>query len=328
MTKIFQVMIFIIIQFSLLPVTLAGYIYSVVQTMSYAKKKGVSMTATSVLGGRWIMHVFGTREDEATRKIATVLPFMSSTGWWMTMGPAYLAHRICGYTPKLALPVAPEKASLYTLVNSRSPLFDSIMERRLDQVDQVVVLGAGYDTRAIKYCKERAMAAFELDQAETQNIKVAALKTAGVDIEWLTFIAVDFNNDVWVDKLIESGFDTTKRSFFLWEGVTLYLDEEIVKQTLKDIAKTSGSGSVVAFDFYSKAFINFESSPLLKMYAKRMLKMSGEPFKYGIDTKDNAEENVERLLSETGFSLASFVLLGKDTLKVKPFAGVVEAVVK
>jgi hypothetical protein len=59
-----------------------------------------------------------------------------------------------------------------------------------------------------------------------------------------------------------------------------------------------------------------------------MLKMSGEPLKYGIDTKDNAEENVERLLSETGFSLASFVLLGKDTLKVKPFAGVVEAVVK
>ena len=65
MTKIFQGIIFIIIQFVLLLVTLLGYIYSVVQTMSYAKKEGVSMTATSVLGGRWIMHVFGTREDEA-----------------------------------------------------------------------------------------------------------------------------------------------------------------------------------------------------------------------------------------------------------------------
>ena len=128
-----------------------------------------------------------------------------------------------------------------------------------------------------------------------------------------------------MDKLIDHGFDTSKKTFFLWEGVTGYLEEEIVKQTLKAVAESSGKGSVITFDFYSKAFITGEESFIMK-YSLKTLKITGETFKFGIDTKENPRENVETLLREVGLTLGEFSLLGKTTEKVKPFGGLVEAV--
>ena len=166
---------------------------------------------------------------------------------------------------------------------------------------QVVFMGAGFDTRAFKYCKGKNIKVFELDKENTQNCKIEALKKAGIDHEWITFVPIDFNQESWVDKLIENGFDTSKKTFFLWEGVTLYLEEESVKQTLKSMAKSSGKGSVITFDFYSKAFVTGEGSFLTKVlwkyYGKNVLKMTGESLKFGIDTTTNPKENVESLLS-------------------------------
>jgi len=108
-----------------------------------------------------------------------------------------------------------------------------------------------------------------------------------IDHEWITFVPIDFRQESWVDKLVENGFDTLKKTFFLWEGVTVYLEEESVKQTLKTVAKSSGRGSVIAFDFYSKAFITGGGSFLMK-HSLKILKITGEPFKFGIDTTENA----------------------------------------
>ena len=58
----------------------------------------------------------------------------------------------------------------------------------------------------------------------------------------------------------------------------------------------------------------------------KLYKITGEPFKFGIDTKENPKENIETLLKEAGLTLGEFSLLGKTTEKVKPFGGLVEAV--
>lgn len=117
-----------------------------------------------------------------------------------------------------------------------------------------------------------------------------------------------------------------KKTFFLWEGVTLYLEEESVKQTLKAVAKSSGKGSVITFDFYAKSFVTGEGSFIMKYYAKPLLKMVDENLKFGIDTTTNPKENVETLLNEAGLALGEFRLMGKTTEKKKPFGGLVEAV--
>jgi methyltransferase (TIGR00027 family) len=328
MIRTVQTVVFLVLQLAMLPLSIGGYLYAVVKTVRYGKQHGTSVTATSILGGRWIMHVFGTREDEATFKITGTLPFMSSAANYVMFLPAILAHRLTGYIPGMAKSVPPEKASITTLVSSRTPIFDEIIERNLGEMEQMVVLGAGYDTRTFKYGKNLDVSAFELDQPETQNSKLEALKAAGLETEGITFIPVNFNHESWADKLADSSFDPAKRTLWLWEGVTLYLDEEIVKKTLKDILGLSASGSHIAFDFYSKAFVSFEGSALLRIAGKQMLKAAGEPLKYGIDTKTDAQHNVETLLHETGYALESLTLLGKNTAKNNPFAGIVEAVVK
>jgi len=326
LVKMVQFIVFLIIQLPLLPLTIIGYIFSVVKALLYTKKHGISGTATSPLTSRWILHVFGSREDEGGAKMISSLPFMSGAGLWLMMGPAYIANRICGYIPGIARIPEPEKVSLTSLVKYKTGFFDRIMEKNIDSMDQVVLMGAGFDTRAFKYCKGKDIKVFELDEENTQNCKIEALRKAGIEHEWITFVPIDFNQESWVDKLIENGFDTSKKTFFLWEGVTLYLEEESVKQTLKAVAKSSGKGSVITFDFYSKAFITGEGSFIMKYYAKPVLKMIGESPKFGIDTTTNPKESVESLLSEAGLTLGELRLMGKTTEKVKPIGGLVEAV--
>jgi len=323
--KMGQFIVFLIIQVVLLPLTIIGYIFAVVKILLYSKKYGISATATNPLSARWFLHVLGKREDEAMVEMISSLPFLSTAGLWLIYGPAFIANRICGYTPNLARFLEPEEASLTSLHSCKTGFFDKIMEKNIDSMDQVVFMGAGFDTRAFKYCKGKNVKVFELDQENTQKYKIEALRKARIDYEWITFVPIDFRQESWVDKLMENGFDTVKKTFFFWEGVTGYLEEESVKQTLKAVAKSSGKGSVIAFDFYSKAFITGEESFLLK-YGSKTLKITGETWKFGIDTKENARENVETLLREAGLTLGEFSLLGKTTEKVKPFGGLVEAV--
>jgi len=146
----------------------------------------------------------------------------------MILGPAFTANRICGYTPNLATFPEPEKASVMGLVSCKTGFFDKIMEKNIDNMDQVVFMGAGFDTRALKYCKGKNVKVFELDQENTQKHKIKALKKAGIEYDWITFVPIDFNQEPWVDKLIENGFDTSQKTFFFWEGVTGYLEEESV----------------------------------------------------------------------------------------------------
>ncbi|GAI13573.1 unnamed protein product, partial [marine sediment metagenome] len=90
--------------------------------------------------------------------------------------PAFIANRICGYIPSLAKIPEPEKASLTSFVNYRTEFFDRIMEKNIDSMNQVVFMGAGFDTRAFKYCKEKDIKVFELDKENIQNCKIEALK--------------------------------------------------------------------------------------------------------------------------------------------------------
>ncbi len=320
--KMIQFTIFAIIQLALLPLSIIGYIFLVVKVLLYSKKHGISATTTNPLSSRWVLHIFGLREDEDGTKMISSLPHMSGVGLWLMMGPSYIANRICGYIPSLAKIPEPEKASLMSFVNSRTEFFDKLMEKYIDSMDQVVFMGAGFDTRAFKYCKEKNIKVFELDKENTQNCKIEALRKAGIEHDWITFIPIDFNQESWVDKLIDNGFDTSKKTFFLWEGVTLYLEEESVKQTLKAAAKSSGKDSIIIFDFYSKAFITGEGSFIMKYYGKKALKMTGENLKFGIYISTNPKENVETLLKEAGLTLGEFRLMGENG----EIGGLVEAV--
>ena len=77
-----------------------------------------------------------------------------------------------------------------------------------------------------------------------------------------------------LNKLLEAGFDKTKKTLFLWQSVSLYLEADIVKETLRKIVDLCVDGSIIALDFYSKRFFSGEYSKTAKQFMGIIEKMS------------------------------------------------------
>lgn len=318
--KLVQFIIFLIIQTFLLPLGIIGSVLLIVKSILNTKKYNISAMAGNPLVIRWIMHVFGTRRDEYVSKIITEIPIISLTGLWLFIGPAFIANKVCGYLPGLAKLPKPEETSLLGYMGCRTDFFDKSIEKDIDNFEQFIIMGAGFDTRALRYCKGKNIKVFELDKVNTQNCKIKTLNKAGINYECITFVSIDFNKKTWMGKLINHGFDTSKRTYFLWEGVTMYLEEEIIKHTLKTVAAYSGKDSVISFDFFSRELIHRRM--------KNVNRITGENMIFGIDLSAKHKKNVENILNESQFYVKELKLAGKKREKKKPFAGLVEAVKK
>ncbi len=107
--------------------------------------------------------------------------------------------------------------------SARIAFFDAAVERYLVDMDPLVILGAGFDTRAFRLPKDGRRRAFEVDTPKTQALKREMVKAAGLDSARVTFVAADFEKEDWLERLVDAGFDAGNPALFLWEGVMLYL---------------------------------------------------------------------------------------------------------
>ena len=120
--------------------------------------------------------------------------------------------------------------------------------------------GAGFDLVALHFTRGKNVEVFELDQTATLQVKVETLDKAGIAHDWITYVPVDYSSESWVDKLVTTGFDRTKKTLFLWQSVSLFLEPDAVKKTLREMAGLCAEGSIIAQDFYSRAFVSGETS--------------------------------------------------------------------
>lgn len=116
-------------------------------------------------------------------------------------------------------------------------------------VRQAVVLGAGFDTFALRNpYSDLGLRVFEVDHAATQAWKRRRLSEVGLAIPAsLTFAAIDFETDDLGRGLRDAGFDPDRPAFFIWLGVVPYLGREAIAATLRYIA--SVPKSEVVFDY-------------------------------------------------------------------------------
>jgi len=318
MIKLFQFLIFLILQILFIPFALIGLLLALYKEMYVSKKLGVSFTAGQAIQIRWIMHYFGTRADKDTVEFIKHFPIESHIGFLGMFGAAIIANRICGYTLSMAKIPEPGKESLMTFLPTRTITFDRIVEKYSSQVDQIVNMGAGFDLRLLKYTKGKDVKIFELDQEKTQNLKLETMKKADLKHDWITYIPVDFREESWVEKLTQSGFDRAKKTYFHWEAVADYLEEDVVKDTLKKMSELCSQGSIIGQSFASKALVTGEGTYAMKR-TKELMEKFGEPWLYGIDMSGDARASVESLLSEFGLVLTELTLLGHKRKTGKPF---------
>jgi methyltransferase (TIGR00027 family) len=154
---------------------------------------------------------------------------------------------------------------------------------------QVVVVGAGFDPLSIELQLDFPIAQFwEIDHPATQRQKVRALSKIGA--ERLHFVAVDLST-TGLDRelLIKSSFAPTQRTFWIAEGLLMYLRPEKVSSLMRTLSSLSTPGSQVAFTFMEKGSdgrIRFDSqSKLVDWWLHRR----GEPFVCGTTRSDLVE---------------------------------------
>lgn len=111
-------------------------------------------------------------------------------------------------------------------------------------VRQVVICGAGYDDRALRF-RAPGVRFFELDQPATQADKAARLAAIG-ERSAPTLVPADFRTDDVADVLARAGHAVGQPSLFVCEGLLVYLDRATCRRLLSALAGRSAAGSVLA----------------------------------------------------------------------------------
>ncbi|HWO09741.1 MAG TPA: SAM-dependent methyltransferase [Polyangiaceae bacterium] len=314
-------------QVALLPLALLGYGAWVTRMIRYTRRTGVSATVLASQYARWMQHRLGTRRDEACARLMAVLPNVSALGLRLVAAPTLLGHRLTGYVPRIYRYPYEGKAVLAHHAPARTTYFDAALARSLGAVDQLVVLGAGLDTRVQRLPGSASVRCFEVDAPQTQAFKRALLEKAGVEAAGVSYVPADFEHEDWMEKLVAAGFDREKPTFFLWESVSMYLDRPAVERTLRAIA-AAGPGSVIAFDYLARELI--EARSLSMRYARAILRVIGEPWTFGVETaspegRTPDPEPLEALLEACGLTLLGQQLVWQDPRRRGVAAGFVTA---
>lgn len=209
--------------------------------------------------------------------------------------------------PWAAQLAGPEGHEIAARLDARSPPMELWLGLRVAYLDrlvglaidrlsvrQVVILGAGYDTRAARLPRA-GVRYFEVDHPATQAAKRERLATlAGYPADAATYVACNFEREDPIERLVAGGFATAEPAIVVWEGVVPYLSEAAVRATAARLASGLDPRSLVAFDFVGKRFASGQSISPKDAETRAYIGELGEPIRFGTD-------DVLPLLSECGF---------------------------
>jgi methyltransferase (TIGR00027 family) len=206
---------------------------------------------------------------------------------------------------------------------ARTRLIDERLIGALKQgVRQVVILGAGYDTRAHRIEGIEKAEVFEVDHPDTSKAKRESLeKQIGRLPNRVQFVPLDFNRQTLLQVMAATSFDASVKTFFIWEGVTNYLTAESVHTTFCNLRKLASESSIV-FTYVDKTVI--EASHKFEGTAKlnQILAEAGERWTFGFnpsELKDYLAERRFRLIEDIGSVDFRARYLGNDRRQLRGY---------
>src|ERR1700733_8974567 len=165
---------------------------------------------------------------------------------------------------------------------ARTRFIDEALRRAVQNgAKQIVILGAGLDTRAYR-CREmlQQCRVIEVDAEPTQQYKKQRLRAAMVAVPPnLIYARCDFAGDSLGEVLRAAGYKADEKTFYIWEGVCMYLPEESVRRTLRTIAAESASGSSLLLDYANR--IGIEIGARYPQGISAVAAAWGEPWLFG-----------------------------------------------
>jgi len=168
---------------------------------------------------------------------------------------------------------------------------------------QVVIVGAGYDSRALRLPALSAVRIFELDHPATQaRKKEIVLRIFGDLPKHIDYVSWDARQRD-LQQLPELGFDRDTKAVFVLEGFLWYMPPEVARATLRSIAQVAAPGSVVLFDYILPSVVDGTCTLEYAKETREQLAKRGEPVLSGIEPEHLASylrENGLRLIEDVG----------------------------
>jgi methyltransferase (TIGR00027 family) len=185
----------------------------------------------------------------------------------------------------------------WTIITCRKRYIDDKLNEALGNIDSVVVLGAGMDTRAYRLARRSDIPVFEVDLPVNIERKKAAVQHAiGAQPSSVHLVPFDFERDDLIGALTGLGYRTDARTFFIWEAVTQYLTEDAVRATLGAL-QSAVPGSRLVFTYVRRDFIDgvnlYDADILYKRFKQRQ-----QVWRSGLDP-----EEVSTFIAEYGWRL-------------------------
>ncbi|HVM95811.1 MAG TPA: SAM-dependent methyltransferase [Candidatus Acidoferrales bacterium] len=167
---------------------------------------------------------------------------------------------------------------------ARTCVIDQELREALKRgLSQVVILGAGFDSRAYRMPEVRSAAVFEVDHPATGSTKQAHLRRLLPKIpDNVRFVAINFQCEKLPEVLAASGFDAHRPAIFLWEGVTNYLTADAVDAVLRWVGSCPSHSEILMTYIHSGVIdgsAHFEGGERLL----RQVSALGEPWTFGLD---------------------------------------------
>ena len=145
---------------------------------------------------------------------------------------------------------------LWANIACRKRFVDDKLDESLGDIDAVVILGAGLDTRGYRLARRTDIPVYEVDLPVNIERKRAVVRRAlGTQPASVRLVPMDFERDDLAAVLAEHGYRTDYRTFFIWEGVTQYLTADAVRATL-DQLRGAAPGSRLVFTYIRRDFID------------------------------------------------------------------------
>jgi len=163
---------------------------------------------------------------------------------------------------------------------------------------QLVIIGAGYDTRAyrIDIVKENVRV-FEVDHPVTQEIKVSKISAIfGSTPDHVVYVPVVFGADRLDQKLFENGYNPESKTLFIVEGLLMYIPSVAVDGLLSFITNASGPGSAIVADYFSTSVVEGTSTLKETQVLRKFVESEGSSLQFGIE-----EGKIEEFFIQRGF---------------------------
>jgi len=200
----------------------------------------------------------------------------------------------------------PDVFGFVWLMLVRTRFIDELMVRAVrGGATQLVILGAGFDTRVHRFAELlQDTTVIEIDYGATQEYKkcrvAAALGDATANV---VYAPIDFTRESLGEVLRRAGFQSGRKSCYICEGVSMYVPEAGMKETLRAIAAESAPGSTLLLEYLNRGGLE-----LLTKYPTGMIRNAidwGEPFVFGVPDGQDRE-----FFLEAGLELGETLKIG------------------